>query len=70
MKFHKDMDPIFLPSTQDIPKFLEATKNENIEPSWIRIPNSIFPAPSSGANNLRKFWKCLLPPGIFITTDY
>jgi predicted nucleotidyltransferase len=33
----EDVDAMFLLSTQDIPKFLEAAKNENIEP---RIPNA------------------------------
>jgi len=33
----EDVDAMFLLSAQDIPKFLEAAKNENIEP---RIPNA------------------------------
>jgi predicted nucleotidyltransferase len=33
----EDVDAMFLLSTQDIPKFLEAAKNENIQP---RIPNA------------------------------
>jgi len=33
----EDVDAMFLLSTQDIPKFLEAAKSENIEP---RIPNA------------------------------
>jgi len=36
-RFTEDVDAMFLLSTQDIPKFLEAAKNENIGP---RIPNA------------------------------